>query len=428
MKAAIDGVPFAHSMGSKQLSEARTAIQNANAARRVWIHEIALSIASHNAASASALINQYLADPQVRLAATIAANKSLKPRRRQTLERCFEAAHELNLFKPIPEIVRVYPRKKKSGFRMIHKHALMHRAAQRMVGQVVKLRFHPRSFQFTHLGTHAAMAAIRGSVCDGYQFAAHLDVTDYFGSFDTVKLASILPLPKSVVGSVAVGDNMKVRMDKTVKVPIHLTDDLLLQARLGLPQGSHCSPIIAMFNLAHLDWHACHDVLLANYGDDFLLLAKTEKELQHEATALEKAVRNLPGGHFELKTKSTGSLERGVNFIGHNIRIRDGQLRVSPTAENEMDIFGRLSALDDRFCAAVCKPSSNKLKAAKIAAEMYRLIEGWTAAYRECDAIGEYWIAMMAQVEANAKTLCMDLSSLKELQEPSMQYTVPLYS
>ena len=79
-----------------------------------------------------------------RLVSSIAANKKMKPRLRQSLERCLAVPKLLDFSKPLPEPVPVYAKKKKSGgVRMIHKPGLLHRTAQDMVDRIMSAYYAP---------------------------------------------------------------------------------------------------------------------------------------------------------------------------------------------------------------------------------------------------------------------------------------------
>jgi len=174
----------------------------------------------------------------------------------------------------------------------------------------------------------------------------------------------------------------------------HHKGDLLLQARLGIPQGSACSPIVGAHIMSRLDWLSMPDVAMFNYVDDFLLLSPSLTILDEAVEKLTDAVADLPGGHFELKRKEKRDARKGLTFLGHRLQIVDGELKTSPTEQAITDLWRKVERLDQTLCKMAYGPGNwgkhDKAEAIELLASMTAKMDGWLSAFHECDdAVGE---------------------------------------
>ena len=338
---------------------------------------------------------------------------------------------------PLSEPVSIYPKPKKSGggVRMIHKYGLRHRTAKDMVIRIMSAYYAPRPFQYTHLGFHAPIKRIKEAVKNGNVHIARLDIKDFYPSFDVEKLVPELPLPLEVVKHVVVGRHMKVVMDQefmigghaTPHLPHALTHDLKRQARLGLPQGSACSPIVGAFCMSRLEWFPVPGVLLFNYVDDFLLLSSSPVLLDNAVGKLMEAVADLPGGHFKLKLKAKSIAAKGFDFLGHHLRVVKDKLSTSPTVEIIEDLYAKIMKLDEVLSGrTVCKPGNkgkcDQQKALDILAQMFAIHYGRLKAFQECDnASGVTAIIAVSNADW-CETLGVTTEQVKKVIEPWMTY------
>jgi hypothetical protein len=434
---SINDVPFKHGLSAPDLDSARKYISECQTKARHLRDELLKVVQAGDEAGQASATAALLTDPASRVAAAISANKKLKAGKRQTLERCLAVPSLLDFQAPLSEPVPVYPQPKKSGDpRMIHNPGLLHRTAQTIVQWIVGAYFVPRSFQYTHLGVPAAIKKVNALVKAGHVHAARLDIKDFFVSFDAEKLATELPLPKEVVDHAVVGRLMKVVMDqeKPHGSKIHGSPSttelspslgcLLWKARLGIPQGSGCSPIVGMLVISRLAWTPMPGVMLINYADDFLLLAVTPQLLDEAIEQLTEAVQDLPGGHFTLKLSQNGPLKRGIGFLGHKLEFQDGQLKTSPSDSNVQELFNRADPLDERLGKALYtagKPA-NETAAIESLAKLLALITGWEGAFRECDDPKRYVAPLRCTLEEGMGKLGLTEEQLKTHIEPSMIY------
>ena len=430
----IDGVAFKHSLPENELADALAHVAVARAVTNHHVKQLAAGLTKGDAALLEQHHHGLIEGPHARLASAIAANKNLKPAKLQSLERCLAIPGLLNFDLPLSEPVPVYAKPKKSGgVRMIHNPGLLHRTAQDMIARVLSAHYVPRPFQFTHDGVHKAIKAAKSALTSGHVHVARLDVQDFYPSFTIEKLVTELPLRKEVVEHVVVGRLMKVVMDQehmkagyaSPSLP-HTHADLLLLARQGIPQGSACSPIIGAFIMSRLKWSAASDVTLINYVDDFLLMSKSLPLLDLAVGKLTAAVADLPGGQFTLKIKGTGSAEKGFEFLGHHIQVVDAIVNTRPTNVAVHEMFEELGGIEAKLSQMVYVPGKafkyDKAVATKLVAHMVAKLNGWQAAFCECDTPMrdlEFWVH---EISDWLRKLAIPLQEVLDAVEPHMGY------
>lgn len=434
----VRGVPFEHSLSPAELAKAIQRISVSRSATKIWVKKLQAAIKEKNEGEQAHARDWLLHAPEAILTSAITANTKLKKGKRGSLVRCLGIPGQLDFSKPIPEIVRVRPKPKKPTafgnpvtYRMLHDHGLLHRTAQHVVMSVLGPYLFPRAFQFTHLGPHAAITRAKILIKAGYTHAEHLDIEECYPSFSAEALINELPLPKEVVGHAVVGRHMKAVLDqRKIKFSSHTKDSLLAQARRGIPLGSASSPIVSMICVSRLAFQLPPGVALLNYADDFQLLAKSPKALKKSTGKLTDAVAKLPGGHFKLKTKGEGSAITGIDFLGHRLQIVNGELRTKPTEANLQDVYDKLNKLEERFGQAAYGPGKiNQAKAILCAAEQYAFIDGWLAAFSECDDMAIRWAKLpIAKLDETLTAIGISTDQIAKVVEPWMGYTPDNYA
>lgn len=436
--ADVCGVPFKHGLSSTDLAHALKGIEASCAAANLRVKSLRAAIASGDQFGQTQARDWLLYSPEALLTAAVAANRKINPYKRQTLERCLAVPSLIDFSQPFGELVPVRPKQKKPtalggpvAYRMLHDHGLCHRTAQDAVMRVLGPYFTPRSFQLTHLGTQAAIARAKPLIKMGYVHAARLDIESFYLNFSAKALIAELPLPAGVVEHAVVGRFMRVVMDQGTKegknIPNftpHTKENLLLQARQGIPLGAGSSPIVGMICVSRLAWQSMPDAVLLNYADDFQLLAPSAKALEVSIGVLNDAVNNLPGGHFKLVLKAKGSAAAGIDFLGHRLRIVNGKLKTSPGQANLNLVYAKLNALDTRFGKLTNWPSKiNQEAAVKCAAEMYAVTKGWISAFSQCDDIETRWaVLLVTKVAETLKMIDISEDQIAKAVEPWMGY------
>ena len=376
------------------MSAACKAIQDAETKTNALTTGIKNAFNAKDVAAELYFRDQLFGTYEPRLASAIAANKKLPSHKRATLEECFDVASVIDPGTPQGEHVSVYPKIKSSGgFRMIHKFGLRNRVVQELVSRDLAANYAPRKFQYTTAGVPKAVARIKKAILTGHVHFARLDIENFFPSFTSVKLVSVLPCPQGTVEGVVLGQLLNIRMDKrfrkdshTSSLSSHSIKEFILAARLGIPQGSVCSPIVSSYCVSHLAWPFMLGVTLTNYADDFLLLASSAMLRDEAAAKLTQAVSELPGGHFKLKPKAMGQIADECEFLSHRFSHESGILRTSPSSGASAKLDGRLIKLEKKLSHPKTGVSGTEADE-KSLADMFALVNRWAAFFRECDDI-----------------------------------------
>ncbi|MBJ7532767.1 hypothetical protein JDN40_01345 [Rhodomicrobium vannielii ATCC 17100] len=457
--AFIDNVPFKHTFSAAYLKRVRKEIDDARKTTAKLTETLIQSIQAGNEPAKQDAVLSLLSHPSARLVSAICANRKLSPRNRKSLDDCLALSTTLDLFKPLTEIVPVRPMKKASGgYRMIHNHGLQHRTAQHLVKRVLDIFFVPRSFQFTHLGCHAAIKRTKDLIHEGYVHVAHLDITDFFSSFELEKLlpelplaqekaappakglpaqpgkGGVLPLPDEVVEYVVTGRHMAVRVmleKSSIGSSLTHSKELLNAARLGIPQGSACSSIVAAYTVSHLKWAFPSDVALVNVADDFLLLAQSREARAKAVDDLVAAVGSLPGGIFKLKLKTATSASKGFRFLGHEIQFADGTVRVSPSLAADEELVAKLDTIDEKLGKILFPIGGTKVDkqaALDLLAKHAAILQGWQAAFSQCTDIEGYVSPYLESQATWLDLIGATEDDLKHAITPDMEYTPGLYA
>jgi len=429
----IDGAVFPHSMSASALKAARKTIEQARISTKSLMEKLQKSIASRDAIAQKGILAALPSNKDILLTCAVAANKTLKPKKRQPLESCLEVANSLSFDKPLSEIVPVYPKPKSGGgVRMIHDHGLHHRTGQKLVQLFLSPFFKPRSFQYTYKGVHAAVSEVRKRLQMGYVYIGRYDIKSFYGSFHDRKLSSTLPVPQGLVDYVAVGRHMKVKMKSVNRWGDNVSPsiaslsfgDLLSAACRGIPHGSTCSPLVSSYCMSQLRWPAMPELVLVNYADDFLLMGRSMQLLQKAGQVLVAAVGNLPGGQFELVCKCTGEAKDGFSFLGHQFRSEGGCFKVRPTERNLEHFWKKFLDLDQHVWPYVYPVNLSKKDAFPLAVEglarLAAFVQGWRAAFSACDD-PDRWIGdAPKQIGEYRKALGISSHELEASIDPSM--------
>lgn len=425
----IDNAVMMHGLESKACS---AFLQELAEARTFCGHRLgALGKAIADGDAAKELENRtwLLTNPRSALASVIRVNAKLPPNRRTPLEKCRLIASQINLGKPITEQVRVRTKKKNDGgLRIYSDFGIEHRARQAMVGSVMRAYHQPKPWQFGLAGVHNAVGAARDRILAGAGFAAHLDIINFHGSFDPDQLPLELPLPPEVVESTVVGRLMETVLDQGSGTHVydspHTISALLTTARQGLPSGSSCSSIVADFALAHLDWPQADQEALINVVDNFLLFAPTMLALEKRIEELQKSVGQLPGGQFKLRTLCKGEISHPIEFLGHEFTMKDGKLRIVPSAANWERLLKVLNKHDSTYCSASYGLSGKYPDRIKNAlASMYAFADGWLKAFQLCSEIDEMREWAMSEIGDRGKAQGLSLQAIASAVDPSMGYS-----
>jgi hypothetical protein len=293
--------------------------------------------------------------------------------------------------------------------------------------------FKPRPWQFGHRGVHAAVRDVRKRIAAGALFHAHLDIIGHFNNVHTKELLKLAPVPKGLGANAASGHYLTIKQPKGFKIissgrsvgkesgiewdldspratgtiSLSVLHTLIHQARAGLPPGAISSPIVADWHLSRL---ALPDgVQAVNYFDNFCAIASSQAELDEAVEALIEAVEELPCGTFKLKEVSSGSIDDGFEFLGHEFQTSGGEVTVRPSDRAVMLLH---ETYDRLFFKLVAENAAEE--AARYLGTMLHLLDGWSGAFSECDEVAQYTEDFYAELYACAAARGVSAALIKK--------------
>jgi hypothetical protein len=334
----------------------------------------------------------------IRFTGAIEANAKLPITRRKSLIELADIANDLHLEKLCDELVlaTAFP-KGGGGWRIISKFGLRHRTAQFVTRAMLSKVVVPQPWQYDFRGFDRAIERIQDAFLTDQSYAIHLDIQNFYGSFNHKTLREELPLPSRMTSNYLVGWKLKYKACGTYP-PSH--SHVLKEARKGAPQGSSATPMIGVHTISNISWKPAPGTTAAGYVDDFALTASSENEVEASAKALCAAVAALPTGSFFLRSKSNTKpimhISEGFTFLG--VRFSPApqiKIKVEVTQENVGRFISKLHLLQEEAQEHVIEAKdSNDPRDRQIAlgsiARVWRYGKAWLWTFRKCANIVEF--------------------------------------
>lgn len=289
------------------------------------------------------LIRMYVLSFDVRLASLNAENQRRDWRRRKLASGIYgedrrfspvqvvSLATRLDMLRPSTEPVRVKWIAKRNGkFREVYQFGLEQKARQRVLRRALSMLMSRKLMrcQFLLVGRHAALRAVADAAeARNHRFAAELDVTNQFGSFDKRAVAEFLPeLPAKSVGANLVPTRMTFARRRLSSIPEDHTRRNQMPQQ-GLLPGASTSPVVAEMLMARvlvaLPWEKLSDVTIVTYADNILVLGPTKASVIDACECLSDAFAGSAVGSMRLESRGVKSLRNGVEFLGMKVARED---------------------------------------------------------------------------------------------------------
>jgi hypothetical protein len=250
-------------------------------------------------------------------------------------------------------------RKGLSGYRPIHKFGVGDHARQLVLNAAVQPRLHldPRQFAAQGGRPAAIRAAIEHVNLHGARWAVQVDITNFFPSIDreaAISRLSARAVPEEVsrgtifpiAERLTLSEHTLVHFAYSTWMPTPST--LTAQAQQGIPQGGACSSIVAEIVVSEILSALPPSVLVVNYADNFLMMARTRRELEQVTRDLSAAVERPcqhPAGAFQLHQGPMRRISDGVEFLGYRLHHYQGLAYVEPTRDAKRKFARRFMAL-----------------------------------------------------------------------------------
>jgi hypothetical protein len=351
-------------------------------ARRIEYHrkrerrlfaKICRAIAAGQMLAAFRYRDTYLSCYSARFIAVVDENGTRPGHRIASETEVMVIAENLDVWRRCNEPVALDRRRKKSGaYRDITSFGLINRARLRLVERVMKpfLRLHPHQYAVQGGGKDAAVAAIYDALKDrtsprSFKWVVRVDVSDFYGSIKLRDVEHWLPLHRKVIENTLTLGAFNLREAKrkpgAIAVPPLVPEfGSLLRGRVGIPQGSPCSNLVAEIVLAPLIDHM-HQLgaWIRSYADDIIILAHTKREAEAHCKALIEALARHPAGPFDPKYAQVRRVSDGFEFLGQIFRTRYDRVKVKPVDHKVECFVGKIMTFLD---LARCVPDKVDLK------------------------------------------------------------------
>ncbi|MBE7184525.1 MAG: hypothetical protein INR68_08980 [Methylobacterium mesophilicum] len=344
---------------------------------RKLLKRIRVSSSSGGHSHSAYLVHRYLRSYSVKLSAIdtafkIIARQNRKTNRPRSLPSFSELpmlARQVDPFVQNDERVFVWFKRKANGdHRPIMSFGLLQKAAQIMVRKALRHQFEPAEGQFAlQGGRRAACAALQEALQSGeFKWAVLCDVKDCFRSFSLDALER-LPLPKRVVANTVSVNNLNFGLPAWAigRAYLHILLDFEGTAQ-GIPQGSSASSVVCEYLLAPVI--RClreQGVMVFNYSDNFVVLARTKKEAEdakHLLTDQFAPHSDQALGNTVLSGWKVARVDQGFDFLGYRMQWKGGKFQAAPSDKSMASYHARFAEM---------------LRSRRPANEMVRFVRGW---------------------------------------------------
>ena len=399
---------------SKAGTNLRTRYRRAVKARDKLLSKIRKARDAGNTHRLIELERLYLNSYHAKFTATVIANRKLKPHLRVPTCQIPAIAASLNPWEGTDEPVTVYAKPKKdkpNDCRLIYEFGIRNRALQYLTQELLSSVAQPRPYQFLlGGGRDAAGKAVQQNLISGYVWIAHMDVQNFYPSFDGSRLAQFLPVDERVVRHVLLPRHLNLVPGGTLAHPYgncsnpteaaldpnylweKLAESFAFDPRQGIPQGSAASPYVAELVLSAIDLPQCGRICI--FADNILLMAVTEIDLQAMMKALCSALECHPVGELWLDLKCATHASKGFDFLGYRISAENSKVRIEPSSENIKDFNFEFNRMLTRFNKTGLSPKICHGHARR----SRRYVRGWCAAFSLWDGVSDWKAAALKKI------------------------------
>jgi len=339
--------------------------------------DIAKAHAAGKARRAEHYQMRYVTSFDARLVAADRARRSFPVDSRLPASAIMHIANKVSALRGSKEPVVLRLKEKKSdpwAVRPVMAFGPENRTLQYLVLECLRARVTPHPCQYASLhGRHAAVEAVRNAILSGFRHTVELDIQSFYNSINGEELGELLPLPPRILPMATakhynlwpgwLGD-LETQMKEVKKLkeelatpgddpdhhnhhdhPLHYVTDeypaaldeahggFLAVGRLGIPQGSAASPLIAECLLKPAIEQIPDCGVVVNYADNFMLLGTSKEAVALMSQALRSALKGHPAGPFSVRDK-TYKLGETSTFLGYRLTPMSTQVIVEPTPKN----------------------------------------------------------------------------------------------
>ncbi len=318
--------------------------------------EIKRALLKQNKSRASYLMKRYLNSYDAKLVAIDNANNETwddNTAKKDTLTQMAETLDPWTHSNKKVHITLEPKERKPDEARPISRFGLKQRACQHLVLGALKplseLMIKPHQFMFKG-GRNKAIEETLKLLDNGFEFLVEIDIVSCYQQFNEEALIDLLYLPKKVVKYVITNSdpyfvihwNGATTCNGDPVLELEPYASIIPEVLQGIPQGSCLSPTVAEMSLSITDVDLPEDARLINYGDNFLVLAKSQEVVEHAAENLRLALMSHPVGPFSQVSERFEIASDGFEFLGYKFASRDGKFLVKPSIKNMSKILQKI--------------------------------------------------------------------------------------
>ncbi|HZM90084.1 MAG TPA: hypothetical protein VFF31_26430 [Blastocatellia bacterium] len=251
---------------------------------------------------------------------------------------------------------------------------------------------------------HEAIKQVTQAMKEGFDWAIEIDIEDCFPSFEGDKVRDLIPLPKEVTEQVLLARNLNLvpgnlldlfegetgdahggdqlaqhTIGQTHFGPAGgfsiLTAEVLAEARRGIPQGSAASSLLAEMLLAPVRQQLPTGGKVFGYVDNFLVMARSEKDAVSMTKALDSALRAHPAGPLRPKIKGRFRPGEPIDALGHRLTAQHATVMIQPTPLNLQRFKLKMRRELSRINFLTTSARARKLR------DLKTYVRSWTAAF-----------------------------------------------